>query len=171
MVRYASDIKPLLKVFLDKNVSKLKLDENVDLSKLKVYYMYEIKEPTLTPVSSEIKKGIQKAVNYLKSEGATVKEVYLDKFVHSFEIWISAMKVDGAKKLSEELTNRKGKINPWVELIKSIYGGSKHTLAAIFGSLVDEYPPSEENIQKFKKLGNELKKELHELLGTVQKFY
>jgi len=165
MTRYASDIKPVLKVFLNENVSKLKLDEKVDIRQLKVYVMYEIKEPTYTPVNSEIKNSINKVANHLQSLGATVKEVYLDKFKHSFEIWISAMKVEGARKLVEELTNRKGSINPWFELLKCIYGGSEHTAAAILTSLVDKYPPSAQTIQKFNDIANELKKELHQLLG------
>jgi len=146
MVRYASDIKPVLKVFLGDNVSKLKLDEKVDISKLKVYVMYGIKDPKLTPLNSQIRKGIEKAANHLQSLGSTVEEVYLDKFNHSFELWLSAMQVDDAKKLGEELTNRKGCINPWIELLKNIYGGSEHTTADILGVLVDEYPPSAEDV-------------------------
>ena len=164
-VRYASDLKTALKVFLGPNVSKLRLDENVDLSQLKVYYMYEINDPLLSRVSSETKKGIDRCVQHLQSLGATVREITLDKLEHSFLIWQSFMRVEGITPFAEEMTNRNGAISPFLELIKSVYGGSEHTIEAICTAIFDANPPSDEVLQKAIKIGNELKREVHQLLG------
>ncbi|XP_054156891.1 fatty-acid amide hydrolase 2-A-like [Oppia nitens] len=165
MVRYAVDIKPVLKVFLGDNVTKLKLDETVDLSKLKIYYMYEINDPLVSRVSPQIHKAIDDCVNHLKSLGATIQEINLKQFEHSFLIWQSSMRVDGITPFAEELTNRTGKINPMMELLKSIYGGSEHSLEAICVSVFDANPPKDDVLVKYKQLGEELKSELHKLLG------
>ena len=164
-VRYASDLKTSLKVFLGPNVTKLRLDESVDLSQIKVYYMYEINDPLLSRVSSESKKGIDNCVQHLQSLGATVKEVNLDKFENSFLIWQSFMRVKDVIPFAEEITNRKGAISPFLELIKSVYGGSEHTIEAIFTAIFDAHPPNKEVLQKAIKIGEELKSEVHQLLG------
>jgi len=164
-VRYASDMKPMLKVLLGDKASALKLDESVDLSKLKVYYMFQINDPLLTPVSAETRKGISDVIQHLKSLGATVQEIHLKQFEHSFLIWQSSMRVEGVTPFGEELTNRSGPINPFLELFKSIYGGSEHSLEAICVSIFDANPPKDEVLRKFKALGEELKTELHKVLG------
>ena len=164
-VRYASDLKTSLKVFLGPNVSKLSLDESVDLSRLKIYYMYDINDPLLSPVSSQTKKGIDNCVLHLQSLGATAQQINLDKFEHSFLIWQSFMKVDGVVPFAEELTNRSDAISPFLEFIKSIYGGSQHTIEAICTAVFDRHSPSDQVLQKYRNIGQELKREIHELLG------
>ncbi|CAG2119065.1 unnamed protein product [Medioppia subpectinata] len=165
MVRYATDIKPTLKAFVGNNVSKLKLDESVDLSRLKVHYMYAINDPLLTPVSAETRKGIDECVQHLKSLGATVKEINLDKLKHSFLIWQFAMTVKGVTPLAEELTNRNGAINPRIEILKSLYGGSDHTFQALYVAYVTGKPVAEQVLQKYNKIREELRREVYEILG------
>lgn len=59
--RYASDLNILVKAFLGDQVSKLpKLDEPVDLQKLKIYYMEDNGGKNSTPVHPEIKEGMKK---------------------------------------------------------------------------------------------------------------
>ena len=166
-VRYATDLKTTLKVFAGPNISKLKLDERVDFSQLKVYYMYEINDPLLTPVSAQTKRGIDNCVQHLQSLGATAQEINLDRFQHSFLIWQSFMKVEGVIPFKEEITNRNGAINPYLELIKSVYGGSEHTIEAICSAIFDDNPPSDEVLQKAREIGHELKSEVHQLLGIL----
>ncbi|XP_054156653.1 fatty-acid amide hydrolase 2-like [Oppia nitens] len=165
MVRYASDIKPALKVFIGNDVSKLKLDETVDLSKLKVYYMYEIPDPDMTPVSNETRRTLDDCLRHLKSLGAVTEELKLDKFKHSFNIWFACMKTKGVPLFSEELTNRNGRINPYIEIIKSIFGGSNHTIESLVVAAIEGNTPSDEELQKYQKMAVELTTELHQSLG------
>ncbi|XP_023216871.1 fatty-acid amide hydrolase 2-A-like [Centruroides sculpturatus] len=60
MCRYATDLLPMLKVLADKNVSKLRLDRKIDLSKIKIYYMDEAGHPFCTRVTSEMKQAQMK---------------------------------------------------------------------------------------------------------------
>ncbi|XP_054159898.1 fatty-acid amide hydrolase 2-B-like [Oppia nitens] len=61
MTRYAKDILPMLKV-MSNSSHKLKLNEDVDLSKVKIYYMEDNWNPLETRVSSEIKHAIRRMV-------------------------------------------------------------------------------------------------------------
>ena len=167
MTRYASDLRTMTKVFVGPNASKLRLDENVEFTKLKVYFMYQIDDPLLTSVSDETRQGIDNCVQHLRSLGADVKEVNLTKMSHSFLIWQSSMRVEGVTPFAEELANRQGRINPYKELLKSLYGGSEHTLHALCAAIFDSKSPSQQVLQKGRQIREELKEELHNLLGTT----
>lgn len=153
-------------MFIGPNVSKLKLDERVDLSRLKVYYMYEINDPSLTRVSPQNIKVIDSCVKHLQSLGASVQQIYFSEFEEALLLWMSALRVDGLTPIAQELTNRKGAISPFLELIKSIYGGSQHTFDAIIFSYLDACPPTQEVVEKFRKIGENLRTKIHKLLGN-----
>lgn len=61
MSRHARDLLPLLKVLADPRQAKeLRLDEPVDVRRLKFYYMKESGEMKTTPVSGELQSAMSK---------------------------------------------------------------------------------------------------------------
>ncbi|CAG2166990.1 unnamed protein product [Oppiella nova] len=166
IVRYASDLKPMVKVFVGKNASQLKLDESIDLTQIKVYYMYEMDDPFITRVTPDVRKGITDCVHHMKSLGATVQEVNLDKLKHSWSIWTLTMKAMNDTPMTEEMTNRNGSINLFAELFKTLCGGSDHTLGALAYAVWGKLYTSEREIQEYLRIRDELKTELTQLLGN-----
>ena len=122
MTRYASDLKPMLKVMSGSNASKLELDKAFDLKQLKVYYMESDDNPFHTPVQSDIRNAIQKSVLHFAQKGCLVEEVYFDKYKYGFELWMRAMSDPTAPKFAQLVANLKGEINPTKELFKSLIG-------------------------------------------------
>lgn len=63
IVRYAEDLAPLIKVLVGENVSRLKLDENVDVKKIKIYYMGENRDILCSSLRGEMKDMFRKYTN------------------------------------------------------------------------------------------------------------
>jgi len=77
MSRYAEDLAPMLKVLANKNVDELRLDEEINIRDIKVYYMEDDGgSPITNGVSRDIKAAVRKAVQYLESaHGITGQKV------------------------------------------------------------------------------------------------
>lgn len=60
MTRYAEDIIPVLKVLLDENASKLKLDTPVDIQNINIYYIDDPHDPTISTMREEMKECFKK---------------------------------------------------------------------------------------------------------------
>lgn len=55
MSKHAEDLIPVLKVLVGTNAGKLRLDEDVNMRKVKVYFITECGDPLTRPVSNEMK--------------------------------------------------------------------------------------------------------------------
>lgn len=60
MCRYAEDLTPMLKVLAGPNAALLRLDDEVCFSKLKIFYMDEIKSCLVAPINADIREGLHK---------------------------------------------------------------------------------------------------------------
>lgn len=70
----AVDLEPLLRVFVGEKISKLKLDEPVDLKTLKVFYQEESGDIRCSKVNGELRSAMLKAVEHLRGiTGAATK--------------------------------------------------------------------------------------------------
>lgn len=79
LCRYAKDLKLMMRVLCAKKYNELKLNENVDMNKLKVFYLEEAGPAMHLPcVQSEIKDAIIKCVQYLKTKGAQLNDYKFD---------------------------------------------------------------------------------------------
>lgn len=58
LTRYVDDIVPLLKVLVAENINKLKLDDPVDVKKIKIYYIMDPKDPFVSPFRDEMKSTL-----------------------------------------------------------------------------------------------------------------
>lgn len=170
MSRYASDLRPALKIMADTNAAKLNLDEPVDLSRLKVYYQLNDGGSELTSsVDYDICEAMEKAIRHFgqtsqyKPKGQQIKQLRT-----SSKLWLANMKSPPfAPQFDAQLTNLNKPINPYWELLKWPIGQSNHTFIAILTALVEnqgvEYGSSKYNYMVKQK--DELKGYFSAMLG------
>ena len=170
--RYASDLKPMLKGCAGKQSSRLKLDKELDLSQLKVFYMQTDGDPFKTPVSADVLSAIKSVVQFLTSKtGRSAEEVSFPSMKHSFLIWVCTLNNMEAPYLSIELTEGRGKVSGWGELIKWFFGRSHFRLSTvcivILQNILDpDKSRFEKKFQKYISRGERLTEEITELLGN-----
>lgn len=163
MSRYASDLLPMLKVVARDHVEKLKLNEKVNIQKLKYYYMEDDSGSVLiSPVEKEIKEAVQKVVRYFyQVHNIVIQRVVLNKLKYSMAIWFSKMKIPEGSQLPVELSNHKGRVNIIKELLKFPFGLSHHTLPILCIGLMEKLNP-EYNSPKHTNFVNMCKELLEE---------
>nr|XP_033341813.1 fatty-acid amide hydrolase 2 [Megalopta genalis]XP_033341823.1 fatty-acid amide hydrolase 2 [Megalopta genalis]XP_033341832.1 fatty-acid amide hydrolase 2 [Megalopta genalis]XP_033341838.1 fatty-acid amide hydrolase 2 [Megalopta genalis]XP_033341847.1 fatty-acid amide hydrolase 2 [Megalopta genalis] len=169
MCRYAQDLKPTLKVLANKNAYLLRLNENVDISKIKFYYMEEDGGQYLTsPVDPEIKTAMRDVIRYLKmAHKVNATKVDIKKMKKSITLWTANMTCKDEKNFLYELTNRKGHINIWWELLKWMLFISNHTLIALFTAMFERFAVkygSKKHTQLIQE-SKELSQEFQDILG------
>ncbi|XP_037972886.2 fatty-acid amide hydrolase 2-B [Plutella xylostella] len=137
MVRHAVDMKPLLKIMSGSNSDKLKLDEPVDISKLKVFYQINNDAPITDPVDPEIAAAMEKVVEYLKVKHNIVAEKQrITRLRKSNPIWLTLMK-DEKKSFAQRIMGKDGVCTLLLEMLKNFIGCSGNTLIGIVTGLVD----------------------------------
>lgn len=171
MVRHAEDLLPLLKIIAGKNSEILKLDENVDVKKIR-YFFNDLNQenPFLSPVDSEIKIKLNKVVNYIEEAHGVKPERFENKrFNLSVQMWLALMKSppDGPT-FQEQLANLEGSINIPLEFIKWVFMISPHTLIGLLTSVVEKLgiKHGSEERQKLIQCRDKLKLELEDILGN-----
>ncbi|XP_055631714.1 fatty-acid amide hydrolase 2 [Toxorhynchites rutilus septentrionalis] len=140
MCRYATDLKPMLRIIAEDNAKKLRLDEPVDLKQVKFFYQLNDGGGSLvSPVDLDIRDAMEKVMAHFRTTvKAEVRKVYLDKFRKSAPIWFGNMKHENEIGFDAQLVNLEGKINPWVELLKWGIGQSKHTFVGIMTAVTEK---------------------------------
>nr|CAD7395460.1 unnamed protein product [Timema cristinae] len=78
LCRFATDLAPTLRIISGKNAELLKLDEKVDIKKLKYYYMEDDGGSRMvSPVQKDIKESLRRVVAYLdKAHGIKAQKVW-----------------------------------------------------------------------------------------------
>ncbi|XP_060521620.1 fatty-acid amide hydrolase 2 [Cylas formicarius] len=137
--RRAEDLLPILKIISD-NPQKLRLDEHVDIKTIKFYYQETDGGARLvSSVSPDIKELFIKIAKHLeKAHNVKATKVSLKRFKISGAMWFANMKSADGPTFSKQLANLKGSINPYWELVKSIFRCSKHTLIGILTCLIEK---------------------------------
>lgn len=113
-------------------LQSLRLEEPVDLSSIKVYYMEDDGGFITTPVSNEVRAALRKSVQFLSEKfKVPTTRVNLRYMKYSLPFWFglinhSAMPVD------EFMANCQGRVNLWLELLKTLIRRSNHTFACLF---------------------------------------
>lgn len=145
LTRYACDLVPLLKVLAGPKVDKLRLDEPVDLNKLKIFYIEELGDPMASSVNADILKGIRDAVLHLTQKfKVQAEKVYFDEFKHGMFLWSAEANIDSAtpsmaKQFKDGST---GELNPLVELGKKLVASSDHNMNSILATTLDKFSPT-----------------------------
>ncbi|XP_043274619.1 fatty-acid amide hydrolase 2-A [Venturia canescens] len=169
MCRYATDLAPILKVLAGENASMLNLDEKVDISKLKVYYMLDDGGQLLvSPVDHEIKDGIKRVVKYLETaHKVKAKKVEIKKMKKSLALWLANMTSPDGKDFAHELANRKGRISLGWEFLKWFTRTGSHTFIALVTAAFEMFKfkhDSEERTTLIQQ-SRELYQEFKDMLG------
>lgn len=170
MSRFASDLKPMLKIISGENAKKLNLDEPINLTTLKYFYQEtDGGSYFVTPVDYDIRAAMDKVIRHLQmSVKAKPQRVKIAKLKRSSSIWLANMKDEKAIGFDVQLANLKGRINPYVELLKWLVGSSKHTFIAIMTAVTErigvQYGSPEHQKKVVEKA--ELIREFQDMLGT-----
>ncbi|RZC32770.1 fatty-acid amide hydrolase 2 [Asbolus verrucosus] len=169
MSRHAEDLLPLLKIIAGKKAPELRLDEPVDIKKLKFYYQEnDMGAVCVSPVSPEIKGLLGKiSVHLEKAHGIKAKKVGFQRFRKSAPIWFANMKTPNGPTFQEQLANLQGSINPYLELLKWIFRTSEHTFIGIITALADKggCKYGDEKHTYLVEERGKLRREIEELLG------
>ena len=169
MTRYASDLIPMLKAMAGDGIAKLsKIDEPVDISKLRVFYMEGDNNPMTTPLSPDMRNSLRAVVNHLEEQyKIKCTEISFDKFNYTLSMFKASLAESGSVPLTIEMTNRKYALNPFWELIKWVFGFSAHSLAVIMVAIVEKMTPPLETpiVQGNLAVRELLKKEFKEKIG------
>lgn len=167
MSRFAEDLLPALKIIAGKNAGNLRLDEPVNLAEVKVFYqLNDGGSPFSSKVEPDIISAIQRAVRYLqvicvKQEPQQTQIRYVKD---SFDLWLNHM--NGGIDMASLVTNGRG-FNPFIELIKSLFGCSRHTfntIAQVMLSKLYVKNPLKDNKRNVKEIA--LLTEFDNMLGT-----
>ncbi|KAK7574202.1 hypothetical protein V9T40_011393 [Parthenolecanium corni] len=141
--KYAIDLKPIsIAAVLPERLPLLKLDIEVDVSKLNYYYVVEPGDSRVSPIGSEETNALLKVVRSI-NESSDVKnspqKVHFAGFKYSYTLWRYWMAKESTD-FARDLKNGESKANGLVELAKKLVGQSDHTLAAII-KLIDLHLP------------------------------
>ncbi|KAG4070068.1 hypothetical protein HA402_013728 [Bradysia odoriphaga] len=175
MSRFAVDLKPALKVMAAENAEKLKLDEPVDVSSVKIFYQTDDLGGNLTsPVDDSIRMAMNRVIDHFDTTSKTKPQrKQIRRLRKSTVLWMGNMKSPAnANKFDSQLLNLKGRINPYWELAKWFIGQSNHTFIAIMTALT-ENAGVKYGSSKHQHLINEKKellKEFETMLGTTGVF-
>lgn len=143
MCKFACDLKPMLKALVHKeHLEVLRLDEPVDVEKLKVYYQEnDLGGDFISPVDEDIQIALKRVVEHFKNNlKVEVNRAEISRTKDTIPIWLSNMKASGSVPFSHQLSPIPNeKVNQFVELGKMIFSKSNHTLIALLSSLKEDH--------------------------------
>lgn len=171
MSRFASDLKPMLKIMAGNNADKLNLDEPVDVKEIRVFFQYDNGGGYLvSSVDDDIRNAMTAVVkHFTKICDKTPKKIQINSLKESTQIWLANMKgtTDGMG-FEYQLLNLEGRISPPLELLKWLFGRSSHTFIAIMTAWTDKTgsrPGTSRHTHRVRQKEN-LIKEFQSLLGS-----
>lgn len=170
MTRYACDLKPMLKVLAPTKVNELRLDEAVDLKKLKLFYIDDLGDPLAKRCDSDIQAGIHRAVEHLKqAANVEVQRVKLEEFRYGFLLWSAEANTEpnSVTMATQFMDGKGGEMNPYAELVKKALQMSDHNLNSIIAVLLEKFSPKygSRGNRLLTKKAAELRKYFNELVG------
>lgn len=169
MCRHAEDLLPLLKIISGKNSELLRLNEPVDVKKIRYFYQEnDTGNPFVSPVHPEIREKLKGVVKYLEdAHNLKVCKYENKRFKKSLNMWMACMKADGGPRFQHQLANLEGSINVPLECLKWVFRLSPHTLVGLLTCIVENsgIKYGSELHDKLVKERDQLKLELKDMLG------
>jgi fatty acid amide hydrolase 2 len=142
MCRYACDLKPMMKVMaIKEKLPQLKLDEPIDVKKLKIYYQEnDLGGHLVSPVDKDIQEAFRKVINYFKNTlKVEVNRVQIQRTKNTSAMWLANMKSTKSPAFMTQIAGPGNKANAFAELGKWIFGRSHHTFIAIMTALTEQF--------------------------------
>ncbi|CAG4951309.1 unnamed protein product [Colias eurytheme] len=165
--KHLVDLVPLTKIVAADKAELLQLDRQVDLKKIKYFYVESSKDIRISPICSDLRKAMKRVISRISDETTgdrSPRRYYHNGFNYMFALWKHAMTKE-TEVFAKMLTNNTGEVNGVCELGKKIIGQSSYTLAAILKLIDDQVLPAV-NREWAEKLTGELKTDLLNTLGT-----
>lgn len=166
MTKHAIDLKPILKIISGENFKTLKLDEPVDIGKIKIFYQFNNNAPMVGKVDPEIITAMEKVIEYFelkyKIMGTEKKIKLLER---SSPIWFGTMK--SPIPFGSYIIPDYSYCKIYREIVKSLLGLSGNTLIGLFTALLDSKSVdlNSEKYKNFRRLRDNLEEIFKEMLG------
>ncbi|XP_025195945.1 fatty-acid amide hydrolase 2-A [Melanaphis sacchari] len=159
ITKYAEDLTPVIKALLGPEKSlELKINQEVDLSSLKYYYVDKPNDARVSPISDELQIALNNVIESITS--ITELPPFKVKFSgtrYSYSLWRHAMTKEESD-FCATLGNNQTRVSVWTEVPKTIIRSSNHTLAAVL-KLIDLQLPKVNEVwadAEIEKLSNEV---------------
>lgn len=165
--RYASDLIPMMKVMADSDkIGLLKLDEDVDVRKLRFFYMEEAEGSVTTlPVHPNVRSGLKRVVDHFSNLGAEVHRVSLPEFQDCVNLWFAGMSESGEEPFVAQLAEESKSWNLYEEIARVVLRLPRHTVPALMLAVLEKFPMPKKMAEKFQNRAKKLKSDLLKLLG------
>ncbi|KAL0129364.1 hypothetical protein PUN28_004218 [Cardiocondyla obscurior] len=163
LCRKAEDLIPVLKVLMGSNVTKLKLDEPVNVKHLKVFYQESSGDLRASKVNRTMQTTLIKAVRHFRELTGSATKIKIPGSEYSFRLWRYCMSYEGFN-FKLNITNRKYVASASGEIYNFLTGNSQLTLAAVVKLIEEDFFPRE-NAEWAKNTLENAKKFLAEKLG------
>ncbi|XP_043470659.1 fatty-acid amide hydrolase 2 [Leptopilina heterotoma] len=142
MCKNAEDLLPLLKIYVGENISMLKLDSQVDVKNLKVFYQVSSGDIRSSSVSKEMRSTLMKAVRHFEQVTGSATKIKMPGSEYSYRIWRYWMTQEKGD-FRHLITNRKSVTSARAEVMKLVSCQSELTLAAILKLSDMDFLPQE----------------------------
>ncbi|CAK1546315.1 unnamed protein product [Leptosia nina] len=169
MSKHAEDLPLLMSIMGGENCRKLRLDQPVDISKLRVFYATEATHScALIDVEPCLKETVRSAAEYLQQCGAELCYDNFEDLEDSVEMSVSVFfSMKDIPNMLQDPANPKQDKNLVTELVKYMFGGGSRSLQGLGFSLIHKtnlFIP-ENRTQYYYEKTQRLKQHLQDLLG------
>ena len=167
MCRYAKDLVPMFKVMAGEERVKrynLRLDEPVDLSSLKVFYMEETNDLMASPMNEEMRESLVSVAKHFETLGCKVQKVSIPQLRYSLALFLENMKSTDLPSQSETMTDFNGKVNLGTEILKACFSKSNHTSSCLLFVAFQELILARNKDERFIRMRDELKQLFEDML-------
>ncbi|XP_011875142.1 PREDICTED: fatty-acid amide hydrolase 2 [Vollenhovia emeryi] len=142
LCRKTEDLIPLLKVLVGPNVTKLKLDEPVNLKDLKVFYQENPGDLRMSKVNGNMRATLIKAVQHFKELTGSATKIKIPGSEYSLKLWRYCMCCENFN-FKLNITGKKYVASASGEIYNLLTGNSQLTLAAIMKLMDEDFLPRE----------------------------
>nr|CAD7439053.1 unnamed protein product [Timema bartmani] len=120
MVRYAEDLPLMMRILANENCRQLRLDEPVDLSSLKIYFLEDDSSVVTDTVQPDIKMAMRKVINHMKTKyNVTAQQMDTQGLRNSLvQLSVPLLKMDDVTDVFQKKSNRKETKSMCIELLK-----------------------------------------------------
>ncbi|XP_077485617.1 fatty-acid amide hydrolase 2-A-like [Amblyomma americanum] len=132
MCRYAEDLELMFRVMAGQKAEELRLDSQVLLRNLKVFYMEDEGSFLLSRVKGECRKAVREVVDFIRNDhGVEVSRLEVPELRYGIPKWILAYQESKSRPLYDLFRPGSKGINHTTEILRILTGTCPNTAAAI----------------------------------------
>ncbi|CAG4951312.1 unnamed protein product [Colias eurytheme] len=164
VTKHAEDLAPLTKVIAGNRAHELKLDADVDVQKLKFYYLESSNDCLMSPLRPEMKEVMNRVTKNIKEKlNIEVLPYRHEGFNHMYRLWSYWMDKEPENYFTLA-SNSDKEPSGFIELAKKMIGMSKHCLFLIIRFIELRYLPLP-NSKWAEEITQNMKDDLAQKLG------